>query len=96
MVELLLLLLLRLLLLEVEQVLCISNQRSHPGVEVRTLEVGHSLQALLPYGVLLILNWEKREKQCCCSGEAVLTQGGEGDVRHPVNTSVGLAIDDGP
>jgi hypothetical protein len=58
--------------LEVEQVLCIPGQRSHPGVEVSALEVGHGLKVLLPYGVLLILNQEKRDRQCCCSDEAVL------------------------
>jgi hypothetical protein len=42
--------------LEVEQVLRVLGQRSHPGVEVRTLEVGHSLKMLLPYRVLLIPN----------------------------------------
>jgi hypothetical protein len=58
--------------LEVEQVLCIPSQRSHPGMEVRALEVGHGLKALLPYGVHLIPNREKRDRQCCSSGEAVL------------------------
>jgi hypothetical protein len=47
--------------LEVEQVLGIHGQRCHPGVEVRALEVGHGLKALLPYGVLLIPNREKRD-----------------------------------
>jgi hypothetical protein len=65
-------------------------------MEVRALEVGHGFKALLPYGVLLILNREKRDRQCCCSCEAVLTQGGEGDVRHHLNAGVGLAADDGP
>jgi hypothetical protein len=58
--------------LEVEQVLHVPSQRSHPGVEVRALEVGHDLKALLPYGVLLILNWEKRDRQCFYSCKAVL------------------------
>jgi hypothetical protein len=57
--------------LKVEQVLCVPSQRSHPGVEVRALEVGHGLKTLLPHGVLLIQNWEKRDRQCCCSGKAV-------------------------
>jgi hypothetical protein len=65
-------------------------------VEVRAHEVGHSLKALLPYGVLLILNWEKRDRQCCCSGEAVLAQGGEGDVCHHLNAGVRLTVNDGP
>jgi hypothetical protein len=41
-------------------------------VEVRALEVGHDLKALLPYGVLLILNREKRDRQCRYSCEAIL------------------------
>jgi hypothetical protein len=44
-------------------------------MEVRSLEVGHSLKTLLPYGVLLILNRKKRDRQCCSSGEVVLAQG---------------------
>jgi hypothetical protein len=82
--------------LEVEQVLRVHGQRSHPGVEVRALEVRHSLKTLLPYEVLLIPNWEKRDRQCCSSSEVVLTQGGESDVRHQLNAGVGLAADDGP
>jgi hypothetical protein len=65
-------------------------------VEVRALEVRQGLKALLPYGVLLIPNREKRNRQCCCSGEAVLTQGGVGNVRHHLDAGVGLAVDDGP
>jgi hypothetical protein len=68
--------------LEVKQVLDVPSEQSHPDREVRALEVRHGLKALLPYGVLLILNREKCDRQCCCSGEAVLAQGGEGDVRH--------------
>jgi hypothetical protein len=81
--------------LEVEQVLHLPGQRSHPGVEVRTLEVGHGLMALLLFGVLLILKWEMRDRQCCCSSEAVLAQGGQGDVCHHLNAGVGLTADDG-
>jgi hypothetical protein len=82
--------------LEVEKVLHVPGQQSHPGVKVRALEVEHGLKALLPNGVLLILNLEKRDRQCCCSGEAVLAQGGEGNVRHHLNAGVGLAANDGP
>jgi hypothetical protein len=35
---------------------------------VRALEVGHGLRTLLPYGVLLIPNHEKRDRQCCIGG----------------------------
>jgi hypothetical protein len=83
-------------LLDDEQVLCIPSQRSHLGMEVRALEVGHGLKVLLPYGVLLIPNREKRDRQCCCSGKAVLAQGGDGDVWHHLNAGVGLTTDDGP
>jgi hypothetical protein len=65
-------------------------------VEVRALKVRHGLKALLPYRVLLIPNREKRDRQCYYSCEAVLTQGGEGDVRHHLNAGVGLAVDDEP
>jgi hypothetical protein len=65
-------------------------------MEVRALEVRHGLKALLPYGVLLIPNWEKHDRQCCTSGEAVLGQGGESDVRHHLNTGVRLVANDGP
>jgi hypothetical protein len=82
--------------LEVEQVLHVLGQRSHPDVEVRALEVGHGLKTLLPHGVLLISNREKRDRQCCSSGEVVLAQGGESHVRHQLNTDVGLAADDRP
>ena len=35
-------------MLKVEQVLRVPGQRSHPGVEVRALEVGHGLKTMLP------------------------------------------------
>jgi hypothetical protein len=49
--------------LEVEQVLRVPGQGSHPSREVRALEVRHGLKALLPYGVLLIPNREKHDMQ---------------------------------
>jgi hypothetical protein len=82
--------------LKVEQVLCVPGQRSHPAMEVRALEVGHDLKMLLPYGVLLIPNREKCTRQCCSSGEVVLTQGGESNVCHQLNAGVELTADDGP
>jgi hypothetical protein len=82
--------------LEVEQVLHVPSQRSHPDMEVRALVVGHGLKALLPYGVPLIPNQETHDRQCCSSGEAILAQGGESDVRHHLNASVGLAANDEP
>jgi hypothetical protein len=65
-------------------------------VEVRALDIGHSVKALLPHEVLLIPNQEKRDWECCSSDEAVLAQGGESDVHHHLNAGVGLAANDGP
>jgi hypothetical protein len=65
-------------------------------VEVRAVKVGYGLKVLLPYRVLLILNREKCDRQRRCSCEAVLAQGGEGDVRHHFNAGVGLTTDDRP
>jgi hypothetical protein len=65
-------------------------------VEVRALEVGHGLKLLLRYGVILIMNQEKRDRQCGSSGKAVLAQGGENDVCHHLNASVRLTDDDKP
>jgi hypothetical protein len=53
-------------------------------------------KTLLPYGVLLILNRKKRDRQFCSSGKVVLAQGDESDVCHQLNTGVRLAADDGP
>jgi hypothetical protein len=82
--------------LKVEQVLCVPGQRSHTSVEVRALEVGHGRKMLLPYGILLILDREKRNRQCNGSGETVLARRGESDVHHHLNTGARLATDDGP
>jgi hypothetical protein len=65
-------------------------------MEMRALEVRHSRKALLPYGVLLIPNWENHDRQCGSSGEAVLAQGGESDVHHHLYAGAGLTADDGP
>jgi hypothetical protein len=65
-------------------------------MEVRALEVGHDLKMLLPYEVLLVPNREKHDRQYCSSGEVILTQGGECDVRHQLNAGVGLVADDRP
>jgi hypothetical protein len=82
--------------LEVEQVLHVPSQQSRPDMEVGALVVGHGLKALLPYGILLIPNWEKRDRQCYSGSEAVLALQGESDVRHHLNASVGLTANDGP
>jgi hypothetical protein len=82
--------------LKVEQVMRVLGQQSHFSAEVRALEVRHDLKALLPYEVFLIPNWEKRDRQCYCSGEVALTQGGVSDVCHHLDGGVELAVDDGP
>jgi hypothetical protein len=82
--------------LKVEQVLRVPGQQSHPGVEVRALEVEHGRKMLLPYRVLLIPDREKRDRQCGSSSEVVLAQRDESNVRHHLNASVGLAVNDGP
>jgi hypothetical protein len=80
----------------VEQALRVPGQRSHPDVEVRALEVEHGRKTLLPYGVLLIPDRKKRDRQCGGSGEVVLTQRGEGNVHHHLNAGIRLVVDDGP
>jgi hypothetical protein len=82
--------------LKVEQVLCVPSQQSHPSMLVRALEVRHSRKMLLPYGVLLILDQKKLDRQCDISGEAVLSQRGESDVRHHLHADVRLPADDRP
>jgi hypothetical protein len=82
--------------LTVEQVLHLHGQCIHLGTEVRALKVRHGIESLLPYGVLLILNHEKCDRQCCCSREVALIEGGEGDVCHHLDGGVRLAVDDGP
>jgi hypothetical protein len=77
--------------LEVEQVL-----PKFAGIEVRALEVRPDLKVLLPYRVLLVLNREKRDRQCCYCGEVVLAQRGEGNVCHHLNAGVELTTDDRP
>jgi hypothetical protein len=65
-------------------------------MNVRALAVGHSPKAVLPYGVLLIPNWEMCDWQCCCSSEAPLTQVSKSVVCHHLDSAVGLATNDGP
>jgi hypothetical protein len=65
-------------------------------VEVRALEVEHTPKALLPYGVHLILNRKKSDRQCCCSGEAALTQVSKSNVCHHLDGGVGLTSGDTP
>jgi hypothetical protein len=59
--------------LQVQQVLHVPGHLSHTGVEVRALRVGHGHKALLPHGVLLIMNQEERGRHLSGGGEAALT-----------------------
>jgi hypothetical protein len=80
-------------ILQVEQVLWILGHRSHASTEVRALEVRYGLKALLPHGIFLIPNQEKRDRH---HSEVTLTQWGECDVGRLLDGSVGLAVDVGP
>jgi hypothetical protein len=77
--------------LQVEQVLHILGHRSHAAIEVRAVEVRHVLQVLLPHGIFLIPNGEKRDGHHGGSGEAALTQGGECDACRLLDCGVRLA-----
>jgi hypothetical protein len=65
-------------------------------VEVGALEVRHGLKALLPYGVLLIMNQEEHDRHLCGSDEAALTLGSEGNECRLLDGVVELAVDDSP
>jgi hypothetical protein len=82
-------------MLQVEQVLRILGHRSHAGAEVRALEVRYGLKTLLPHRIFLILNQEKCDRHHCGSGEATLTQRGECDVGHLLDSAIGLTVNDG-
>jgi hypothetical protein len=81
--------------LQVEQVPHVLGHHSHTGVEMRTLNIRHSLKALLPHKVLLITDREERDRHLGGGGEAALTQGGDGDVCHLLDGIIKLAADDG-
>jgi hypothetical protein len=83
-------------MLLVEQVLRVLGHRSHAGAEVRALEIRHSLKALLPHGIFLILNQEKHNRHHGGSGEATLIEGDECDVSRLLDCSVGLTANDDP
>jgi hypothetical protein len=66
--------------LQVEHVLHVLGHRSHAGVEVRTLWVGHVLKTLPPHGLLLLVDREQRDRHRGSVVETTLTQGCEDDV----------------
>jgi hypothetical protein len=81
--------------LQVKHVLCIPDQCSHAGIEVRALRVGHGLKMLLPHRVLLVMNRKESDWHPCSVGEAALTQGGECDLCRLLNGLIQLNPDDG-
>jgi hypothetical protein len=81
--------------LQVEQVTHVLGHHCPSGAEVWALEVGHSLEVLLPHGVLLILDWEECDRHLGGGGEAALTQIRESHVCHLLDGVVNLIADDG-
>jgi hypothetical protein len=79
--------------LQVEQVQHVLSHLSHTSVEVGALRVRHGHNVLLPRGVLLITNRKEHGRYL---GEAALTQGGEGDECHLLDSAVELTAYDGP
>jgi hypothetical protein len=65
-------------------------------MEVGALGVRHDHKALLPLGVLLIVNREEHSRYLGGGGKAALTQGGEGDECRLLDDAVKLAVNDGP
>jgi hypothetical protein len=81
--------------LQVKHVLHVPGQRSHAGVEVRALEVGHGLKMLLPQRILLVMNRKERDWHRGSVGEVALTQGGECDLCRLLDGLIQLDPDDG-
>jgi hypothetical protein len=73
----------------------VPSQSSHAGVEVRALRVGHSLKALLPHRILLVIDWKEHDWNRGGVSEAALTQGGECDLCHLLDGLIQLDPDDG-
>jgi hypothetical protein len=81
--------------LQVEQVLHVLGHLSHIGMLVGALGVGHGHKALLPHGVLLIMNQEEHSRHLGGGGEVALTQGGEDDECRLLDGVVELTVDNG-
>jgi hypothetical protein len=81
--------------LQVKHVLRVPGQRSHAGVEVRALGVGHGLKALLLHRILLVTDQKERDWHCSGVSEAALTQGGECDLCRLLDGLIQLDPDDG-
>jgi hypothetical protein len=80
--------------LQVKHVLRVLDQRSHVGMEVRALGVGHSLKTLLPHGILLVMNQKKCDWHHGGVDKAALTQGGECDLCRLLDGLIQLDPDD--
>jgi hypothetical protein len=81
--------------LQVEHLLRVPSQRSHAGVEVRALGVGHGLKVLLPHRILLVTDRKECDWHHGGVGEAAVTQGGECDLCHLLDVLIQLDPDDG-
>jgi hypothetical protein len=86
----------RSVILQVEQVLRVLGHHSHASIEVQPLQVGHNLKSLLPSEIRLIQYRKQRDGHRGGSDEVALTQGGECDGSHLLDSGVGLATDDSP
>jgi hypothetical protein len=75
-------------------VLRVPGQRSHASVEVRPLEAGHGLKALLPHMILLVTDRKEHDWHRGGVGKAALTQGGECDLCRLVDCLIQLNPDD--
>jgi hypothetical protein len=62
---------------------------------VWALEVRHDLKALLPLELLLIVDWEQRDRHGGGGGETTLTQGGESHMCHLLDGIINLTANDG-
>jgi hypothetical protein len=80
--------------LQVKHVLRVHGERSHAGVEVRALGVGHGLKALLPHRILLVTDQKERDWHRGGVGVAALTQGGECDLCRLLDSLIQLDPND--
>jgi hypothetical protein len=80
--------------LEVEQVPHVLGHLCPTGTETWALEVAHGLEALLPLGILLVVDRNKRGRHVDGGGEAVLTQRSEDHVCHLLDGVVNLSTGD--
>jgi hypothetical protein len=82
--------------LQVEQVLSVLGHLSHTGKDVGALGVRQGHKALLPHGVLLIVDREERARHLGGGGKVALTHGGEDDECCLLDGAIKLTADNGP